>query len=74
MLRVGEQGGLCVSREPGHAWAGSRRKEREEGEEGRKEKKKKKRGASEIRGDGREPIVASTQIDVHEKRGVQEKD
>ena len=65
---------------------GTRERRKEEGERGkrkrekeeekkkeREEKEKKKRGAGEIRGDGREPIVASTRSDAHEKRGVQEK-
>ena len=52
-----------------------KRRERRRKEKGeREEKEKKKRGAGEIRGDGREPIVASTRSDAHEKRGVQEKD
>ena len=50
------------------------RRRKEKGEREEKKKKKKKRGAGEIRGDGREPIVASTRSDAHEKRGVQEKD
>ena len=68
---------------------GKRRKEKEREKEKRKkkkrkEKKKKKKrevgkigkeggGADGIRGGGREPIVASTRSDAHEKLGKQEK-
>jgi len=50
--------------------AGNKKEEREEG---RKEKGKRKGGTGGIRGDGREPGVASTRSDAHEKRGEQEK-
>ena len=76
-----------MSKEQGYAWVdGSRERRKEEGERGKRkrekeeekkkerEEKEKKRGAGEIRGDGHEPIVASTRSDAHEKRGVQEKD
>ena len=80
---VHEQGAgirACVdgSRERRKEKEGERGKRKREKEEEKKkereEKEKKKRGADEIRGDGREPIVALTRSDAHEKRGVQEKD
>ena len=59
------------------------RKRKEEKEKGKEKKKRKRReggkrgkeggGAGGIRGGGREPIVASTRSDAHEKLGKQEK-
>jgi len=63
------------SREQGEKKGEGGRKRKEEKEKGKKKKKrkrrgrKKKRGPGEIRGDGREPVAASTRSDVHEKRG-----
>ena len=58
---------------------GRKRKEEKEKEKGKKKRKRKRReggkkrkrkgGAGGIRGDGREPVAASTRSDVHEKRG-----
>ena len=70
---------MC-GRDQGEKKRGGRKRKKKKGERRRKEKgereekEKKKRGAGEIRGDGREPIVASTRSDAHEKRGVQKKD
>ena len=57
--------------------AGGRRRKKGEGKKKRREGKKRKRrkrkgGTGGIRGDGREPGVASTRSDAHEKRGDNE--
>ena len=71
---------MCGQEQGEKKGEGGRKRKKKKGERRRKEKgereekEKKKRGAGEIRGDGREPIVALTRSDAHEKRGVQEKD
>ena len=59
-------------------WREEERRKKGEGKKKRRKRKREKgkRGKGDvggIRGDGREPGVASTRSDAHEKRGKQEK-